>query len=115
MLGPRAGEIQKAEDLRGRERECPVGWKGSTPEVTGVSQVVEDSDGCKAPGWHSDLIWAGPPCTCLCWPSWSSNSWAPHICLLKSLIRGLCWQMGLFAARIAPPHPTNHLIYNFTI
>lgn len=47
---PGAGESQKAEDLRGREREYPVGWKGSTPEVRGVSQVVEDSDGVRGPG-----------------------------------------------------------------
>lgn len=35
-----SGESGDAEWLNGRGRRCPVGWKGDTTEVTGVSQVA---------------------------------------------------------------------------
>lgn len=51
------------------ECEYPLGWKGGTTEVTGVSQVVEDGEGVGGWRWQPGLIWAGPPYTCVSWPS----------------------------------------------
>lgn len=59
----------KAQGLHGTEREYPLGWKGSPTEVTGVNQVVEDSEGVGGPelaAWPG-LGWA--PDTRLPWPS----------------------------------------------